>query len=235
LLAQTEISLITGTTDRVIHSSHPDGVDILALGAVVRAGWRFCFWDFLPVLEIGYASGDPDTNDDRVTAFSFDPDYKVGLVLYDSVLRGITAMAAQEAADPERIGEPLPGTDMLASSGKVTNTVYLNPTVTVKPLSQLTLMAGFLYAWSAVPFAQSYQTFKHGGVAANPYGLTGAGSDLGWELDLGIDWNQEVWGRLHLLAGFQAGWFSPGGAFERLDGSRPGMVSRIMGRAALVW
>ena len=35
-----------------------------------------------------------------------------------------------------------------------------------------------------------------------------------------------------LEAGLQAGWFFPGSAFERPDGSRPDPVSRILARAA---
>jgi hypothetical protein len=211
------------------------GVDLLAFGAVARAGWRFDFLGFLPLVEFGFASGDADPHDDTVTAFSFDPDYKVGLVLFDTVLRGVSAMAAAEAADPERIGQPLPGTDMLPTKGRVSGALYLNPTVQIQPLEQLTVLAGFLYAWSAVPFAQSYQTFKNGGVNTNLYGLQDPSRDLGYEIDVGLDWNQEIFGDLHLIAGVQAGWFFPGSAFDRPDGTRPDTIMRFLGRAMIAW
>lgn len=235
LYAAAEMAVITGSTDRVIHADRVDGLEVLSLGAVLRAGWRFELLKLFPMLEVGYASGDADPHDDTVTAFSFDPEYKVGLVLFDTVLRGITAMDAQESADPDRIGEPLQGTAMLPSRGRISGVSYFYPTVQARPLDQLTLTAGFLYAWSSVDFSQSYQTFKNGGVPTNSYGTPHAGRNLGWELDLGADWRQPVWSDLHLLAGIQAGWFFPGSAFERPDGSRPGALTRVLARAALAW
>jgi hypothetical protein len=235
LLLAAELAILTGSTDRVVQAERPGGVDISAFGAVLRAGWHFGMLDLLPVLEIGYASGDPDPHDGTVTSFSFDPDYKVGLVLFDTVLRGITAMSAAESADPDRVGLPLPGTDMLASKGRISGAIYINPTVRIRPLPQMTLLAGFLYAWSSAPFAQSYQTFANGGVSTNPYGLINPGRNLGCELDLGVDWKQPVFGDVDLLGGFQVGWFFPGSAFDYPDGSRPGIISRFIGRLALEW
>jgi hypothetical protein len=235
LVAATEVALLTGKTDRLIHADHLDGVDVLAFGAIARAGWRFGFMEFMPIVEFGFASGDADPHDDTVTAFSFDPDYKVGLVLFDTVLRGVSAMAAAEAADPERIGEPLPGTDMLPTKGRISGAMYINPTVQIQPLDQLTVMAGFLYAWSAVPFAQSYQTFKNGGVNTNLYGLQDPSRDLGYEVDVGLEWNQEIFGDLRVVAGVQAGWFFPGSAFDRPDGTRPDTIMRVLGRAMIAW
>jgi hypothetical protein len=235
LVAASELALIAGKTDRLIHADHLDGVDVLAFGAVARAGWRFDFLEFLPLVEFGFASGDTDPHDDLVTAFSFDPDYKVGLVLFDTVLRGVSAMAAAEAADPERIGQPLPGTDLLPSRGRVSGAMFINPTIQLKPLDQLTLMAGFLYAWSAVPFVQSYQTFKNGGVNTNLYGRQDPTRELGYEVDVGFDWDQEIFDDLHLIAGVQAGWFFPGSAFDRVDDTRPGTIARLLARAMITW
>jgi hypothetical protein len=235
LVAAVELAYVTGKTDRIITADRLGGLNISALGAVGRIGWHFGCIDLRSQLEVGFASGDPDPHDSTITAFSFDPDYKVGLVLFDTVMRGVSAMAAQEAADPERIGQALPGTDLLASRGRVSNAVYIYPNVSVKPLERLSLMAGFLWAFSVVEFSQSYQTFKNGGVLTNPYGLSGAGHDLGYELNLGAAWDQPVWGDFHLVGGLQAGWFFPGSAFERPDGSRPGIVARLQSLVAVTW
>lgn len=233
--AAAELIYLTGKTDRVITAEQLDGLNLSAFGAVARAGWRFDLWGLQPELELGYASGDPDPHDETITAFSFDPDYAVGLVLFDHVLRGVTAMAAQESADPDRVAVPLPGTDQLASRGRVSNAVYLYPSLRLRPLEQLSIVAAFLYAWSAVEFSQSYQTFRSGGVPTNPYGLSDAGRDLGFELDLGADWAQPLWRDLRLVVGVQAGWFFPGRAFERPDGTRPGIVARLVSRAKVAW
>lgn len=230
-----ELIYVAGKTDRVITADHLDGLNVSAFGAVARAGWQFAFWGLRSELEVGYASGDPDPHDSTVTSFSFDPDYKVGLVLFDSVMRGMTAMAAEQAADPNRVGQALPGTDQLASRGRVTNALYVFPQVRLQPIEQLHIMAAFLYAWSAVEFSQSYQTFDNGGVPTNAYGLANAGRKLGWEIDLGLDWDQPLFSNLHLVAGLQAGWFFPGSAFERPDGTRPGTVARLLSRVALTW
>ena len=234
-VAEAELAWIMGETDRVIHAEQTDGLNLGAFGGVGRMGWQFSRWRFKPLLEMGYASGDPDPHDGTITSFSFDPDYKVGLVLFDVVLRGVTAMAAEEAADPNRVGEPLPGVDLLASRGRVSNTVYLYPHLSLNPVKGLTLMAGLLWAWSATDFAQSYQTFANGGVPTNPYGITGLGRDLGVEVDLGLDWTQTLWRKMALRFGVQMGWFFPGKAFEQVNGTRPAVTGRMLAWAALVW
>jgi hypothetical protein len=231
----TEMTFITGKTDRIIQADRLEGLDVSTFGAVARAGWRFTSWGLLPQLELGYASGDANTDDNTVTAFSFDPDYKVGLVLFDVVMRQMSAMAAEESADPDRVGTPLPGTDMLATRGRVSGALYLHPTIRIKPIEQLTLLVGGLFAWSTVSFAQSYQTFNNGGVPTNAYGLSNAGRNLGMELDIGADWDQKIWNELNFVTGIQAGWFFPGSAFDRPDGTRPGIIARLQARAAIYW
>ena len=230
-----EVVLLIGSTDRVVQPEHPGGLDISALGAVLRAGWQFGWLQGRALLEFGYASGDGDPYDAVVTSFSFDPDYNVGLVLYDVLLRQLSARAAEQVADPERVGQPPSGTDQLPSSGQVSNTFYFYPTASIKPLRQMTLMAGLLLAFSSTPFAQAWRTFESGGVATNPYGKSEAGHYLGCEFDLGVDWNQPLWQQLSVSAGLQVGWFVPGSAFADAAGERPGVVSRFLGRLALNW
>jgi hypothetical protein len=235
IIAEGELALLAGSTNRVIQAEHTSGLEVSALGAVLRGGWQFGAWRLRPVLELGYASGDADPYDGVVTQFSFDPDFRVGLILYDVLLRQISAMAAQEAADPDRVGYPVSGTDQLPSAGQVANSIYLLLTLEYQPLEQLRLLAGALSAFSATAFYQTYQTFAHGGVPTNLYGRTEPGRHLGTEFDLAADWNQPLYGGLSLLAGVQFGWFLPGGAFDRPDGTRPGTVSRFLGRLGLAW
>jgi hypothetical protein len=52
---------------------------------------------------------------------------------------------------------------------------------------------------------------------------------------VGLDWDQEIFGDLRLVAGVQAGWFFPGSAFDRPDGTRPGTLTRVLGRAMIAW
>jgi hypothetical protein len=234
-LLAAEVALLVGHTTRLLQAERLEGVDVLASGGVARAGWRFVPWEIEPVLEVGYASGDSNLHDGRMTQFSFDPNLRVGLVLFDHVLRALSAMAAAEAADPDRVAEPLPGVDQLATGGRVSNAVYLFPTVRLRPLENLCLRLGLLGAWSAVDLGQAYQTFKNGGVPTNAYGKAHPGRELGWEVDMGLTFEQPFWERLRLVTSIEAGWFFPGAAFERPDGSRPETSARVLAWAALVW
>lgn len=232
LWAEAELAFLAGATDRV---EHVDGARISAFGAVARAGWEFSLLGLRPLLEAGFASGDPNPHDATVSAFAFDPDFKVGLVLFDTILRAVSAMDAEESADPALVGRPLPGASGLATGGRVTNAFYVHPTLRLKPLAPLTLLVGLLYARSAVELAQSYQTFRNGDIATNSFGRLRPGHELGFELDVGAEWDQALREELHLRLGAQAGWFFPGSALERPDGSRPGIVARLVVRAALTW
>ncbi len=234
-LAGAEMVYVVGATNRLITATAPDGVGISAFGAIARLGWVMETWNIRPLVEVGFASGDTNPHDDTVSSFSFDPDYKVGLVLFDTVIRSLSAMDAQQSADPQRVGIAISGTDQLATGGKVSNTFYVYPQISLCPIKPLTLMLAVLYARSVTEFSQVYQTFDHGGVPTNAYGKVSPGRELGWELDMGIDWAQALWNDLQLNAGVQAGWFMPGSAFDNADGSRPGIMARLLARIVLNW
>lgn len=230
-----EAALLAGVTDRVIRAERTGGSDILAFGGVLQAGYRFSWLGLHPRLEAGYASGDQTPYDTRVTRFSFDPSFRVGLVLFDWVMRELTALEAEQAADPERVGQPLPGTGELPSEGSLAGAVYLFPTVSIEPIERLRFLFGFLCAFSSAPFGQAYPTFQNGGVPTNSYGRASPGRLLGMELDLGAGYVQPLWRDLAARADVQAGWFFPGPAFERTDGSRPPPVARVLMRLSLSW
>ncbi len=230
-----EAALLVGRTSRIIQAERLDGLDVLASGGVARVGWRFATWALEPVLEVGYATGDANPHDGVVTQFTFDPNLRVGLVLFDQVLRGVSAMAAAEASDPDRVARPQPGVDQLATGGRVSNAIYLMPTLRLRPLERLELRLGLLGAWSAATPGQAYQTFENGGVPTNAYGKRHPGNELGWEVDLGLGFEQPLWERLRLVVALEAGWFFPGAAFERPDGGRPDSTARVLAWAALAW
>ncbi len=58
------------------------------------------YGDVVAQLEVGYASGDADPYDGTQRRFVFDPNHRVGLLLFDEVLRFQTARSATAAADP---------------------------------------------------------------------------------------------------------------------------------------
>src|SRR5690606_2329077 len=57
------------------------------LGAATTAGSGEARWgNFVAQLEWGWASGDADPNDGVTRRFRMDPNYNVGLILFDEVL-----------------------------------------------------------------------------------------------------------------------------------------------------
>ena len=95
-------------------------------------------------LEAGYASGDSNPFDDASTGFSFNRDFKVGLVLWDEVMLFQSQNGAARLADPNLVGRPPNGVDLLPTEGAVTNALYLKPTVRWRPalLDGKVLVAG---------------------------------------------------------------------------------------------
>ncbi len=51
------------------------------------------------LLDAGYASGDGNPFDDEVTSFTFDPDFNVGLVMFEEYLAGLTAALNERTAN----------------------------------------------------------------------------------------------------------------------------------------
>ncbi len=84
-----------------------DDIGIGGLGAALRLGAAFAatsdgkrFGRWVPALEWGYASGDDSPGRGRDTEFAFDPNHRIGLLLFDEVLRWKTARAAALLGDP---------------------------------------------------------------------------------------------------------------------------------------
>ncbi len=91
--------------------------------------------DIAVQLEVGYASGDANPYDTTEHRFTFDPNHKVGLVLFDEVMRWQTARASAAAQDPllQNGTRPTPGVNLLPSHGGVFGAEYLYPTIIVRP------------------------------------------------------------------------------------------------------
>jgi len=60
-------------------------------GAVVRGGWLTEKWD--AILELGHSSGDDDLGDLKFKQRALHPDYNVGLILFEEVVRERAARA----------------------------------------------------------------------------------------------------------------------------------------------
>ena len=95
-----------------------------------RASARTCGDASSPRSRPGYASGDANPYDGVEKRFVFDPNHKVGLLLFDEVMRWQTARASAAAQDCGLLNcqRPFPGANLLPSNGGVFGAEYLYPT-----------------------------------------------------------------------------------------------------------
>jgi hypothetical protein len=222
VFAEYEVAYRFGgkTASRALEGIVGDDVGIGGLGAALRLGAAFAatsngkrFGRWVPTLEWGYASGDDSPGRGNDTEFAFDPNHRVGLLLFDEVLRWKTARAAA------LLGDPPPGPTTIASQGAVRGATYVNPTLIVRPREELDLKLGVLLAQATEDVVDPSSLLVMG--ARNNYdgGLSSA-RDLGVEIDAGFEWRVSAYRSLNLEIGAQAGVFFPGHAFDSASGDR---------------
>lgn len=219
LSVEGEAAQIYGGTSHAPNLSALGTTRISQQGAALRLGAARRLLE--AELEGGYASGDANPFDDQATNFQMNRDYKVGLVLFDQVLMFQTQNAARRLSDPQLVGTPAPGLDLLPTEGAVTNALYLKPTLRWKPPiwnGSLRIVGSALFARAPQPVIDAYQTF----VASAPVNAFGhsAGRNYGVELDGALGYRGRLSGPLGFEAGVQFGYLFPGNAFTRADGSR---------------
>jgi hypothetical protein len=169
--------------------------------------------DVVTELEWGYASGDPDPIDGEQNRFTFDTNHNVGLILFDQVLGWKTARAATIAADGRIVGRAAPGLQLLPSQGGVFGATYLNPRVMLRPIKQVDVKLGFLWAQATADVVDPYQVGALG-TYANFDGGDPTSRDLGVEIDTGVDVRIPVLENVALELGVEGGVFLPGRAFD---------------------
>src|SRR6202034_3422125 len=110
-------------------------------------------------VEVGYASGDANPDDTTEKRFVFDPNHKVGLLLFDEIMRWQTARAANAAEDRKLSNalRPPPGTQLLPSNGGVFGAQYVYPTAIYRPRPWLDLKAGAVIAQTTADYVDPYR------------------------------------------------------------------------------
>jgi len=184
-------------------------------------GGKGFYGDLVAQVELGYASGDADPYDGTQKRFTFDGNHRIGLVLFDEVLRFQTARAATAARDPLLAnGErPTPGSDRLASNGGIFGATYVNPTFVYRPHPSLDLKAGMVLAQSTADVVDPYRTATSGSYV-NSRGGNPRAKDFGLELDAGVEWRKPLEYGMTLALGMQAGILFPGDALADAMGTR---------------
>jgi hypothetical protein len=192
--------------------------------------------DLVAQLEIGYASGDADPYDGTEKRFTFDPNHKVGLLLFDEVMRWQTARAATAAQDPllSNANRPTPGVDLLPSNGGVFGAQYIYPTAIVRPRPWLDLKAGAVVAQTTADYVDPYRVALQGAYV-NYQGGTPRKHDLGVELDAGAEARFAFDSGVRFNVGAQGGVLFPGGALEDVSGARMHAPWIAIGRLGMMF
>lgn len=209
--AEVEAAISFGETTYAEDPINPGPQSILAGGGVARLG--VSSGGFGLVLEAGYASGDSDHYDGERTAFTFDREYRVGLLMFRESLRKASAVSAFNVADPSFRASPPRGHEKIATAGALRGAIYVNPRVSYDVMEDLTLMAGYLHARSDGPYTDPFQSGLMGGASMGLQGVLQP-EDFGHELNLGLEYALKL-DALRLRFRGEFAWFVPGDIFER--------------------
>ncbi|TNF23626.1 MAG: hypothetical protein EP329_27000 [Deltaproteobacteria bacterium] len=209
-----EAATILGSSSLAQSATEPGAFDVKSSGGVLRFGVGAGVFEGL--LELGVASGDDNPFDEKIRDFSFDREYRVGLLMFREMMRTSTAITALNLADPTWQGTPPRGYEHLTTEGAVRGASYVNPRITVRPTRELALYAGFLYGASDGAYVDPFRSSLAGGAAVGPNGALEKDA-LGIEVDLGARYVKRF-ERLALVARAELGWFNPGGVFDRAAG-----------------
>ncbi len=208
-----EGAFVTGETDRIIAHNAREGLNVRAAGWVLRGDLEVG-----PArlrLETGYASGDDNPEDGESRRFGFDPDYQVGLILFDEVMARRSVRTTERIADPARANRAPKGIDSFVTDGRMTGATYLYPTLRVRPRPWLEASGGVLLAWSSAANLDPFTTFQAGGAPRDGFDRGAPGRYLGAEALGGIKLRTDEWLGLPFGVGMQAGVFVPDHPAER--------------------
>ena len=200
--------------------------EVLQLGGALRS--RVDLGGFGAALDLLYASGDQNLDDEGTNGFKADPNFDAGLLLFRHVLAAQSARGPVTASDPLLVGEPADDLDRLPTRGSVTNTIAIFPRGVVEPIEGLEVYGGPLFAFAEVPPVDPLNTRFAGGAPRNA--LDGEpGGYLGTELDAGVRYGRSISG-VRLDAGVEGGVLFPGSALAAAGGS----MDSVTGARALV-
>lgn len=229
-----EVAWVIGDTTFARNTTFTD-ISVQQLGWVARVGARYVPWQLGGDVEVGYASGDSNPNDEFLRNFTFDPDYNPSLILFDQLRAAETVAAAANASDPQRVGHPPSAIAYFPTGGGVTNAIYVRPTLRYA-WESLGVRAAFMWAMAEEDILDPYgSTARGGGTAVNFQGGPGSARDLGIEVDAGIDYTYQLEDWFSIHGSLQGGVLLPGQAFANAAGNLPGPIGMVFGRLEITW
>lgn len=214
-----EAALIVGKTTLGATPDIPEH-DVLQFGGILRTAVRARHGG--TVLDVLYASGDNNPDDNKQTAFRADPNLETGMLLFRQVLAAQTGRAFGTAGDPILVGTPSPGLERVPTRGAATNTLAIFPRFYVRPIDGLEVYGGPLLAFNVAPLYDPLNTRVAGGVVKNALGGS-SGNMLGLEMDLGVR-QRMLFGGTELTIGLEGGMLRTGNAFANAQGTPMGNI-----------
>jgi len=208
---------ITGSTEMFAFEGVPDRVDLNQFAWVLRSELDLPKIKLKTGLELGMASGDNSTQDGNSKTFRIDPNYKVGMILFEDVLNRLSARAHDHVQNPELLGTPPEGSELLPTNGSITNAIYINPTVHYTPIEGLNLSLGFLAAFAPADLVDAYVSAQNGGYNYNSFGKNNASGLMGMEVNAGLTYDIPLSELFELRVGGQYGYFLPGSALDAVE------------------
>lgn len=115
-------------------------VSVSAMGVMVRGGYQM---EKLAInAEFGVASGDGDTTDNKLKAFTFDRDHNVGLLLFEEPLPTLESAVVNDTNDGRT-------TEAAVTGEGVSNAIYFNPRISYRFFPALQAELGWVGAIQA--------------------------------------------------------------------------------------
>jgi len=177
--------------------------------------------------EVGYTSGDSNTEDDVQRRATFHPDHRIGLILFPELMAWQTARSATLAAAAELSARPSPGSGLLPTDGGVAGATYLFNWWDIRPVDFMNIRLGWLWARATSDVVDPYQQ-RAQSRSANYLGGDPRARDLGLELDAMVLFTKELPYDVSLQLGADGGVLFPGKAFD--DATGRGMDPILMAR-----
>lgn len=198
---------------------------VLQSGLAFEGEWRYSLLRFY--LQTGFASGDEDIAGGDLTFFIFNPDYNVGLIMFERALAYFTARSVKRILN---VSNEQKGIDAYSTEGGVMNAVYVFPQVELEILKEsLRFRIGWLFARGVRDFVDPYYTFFIKGGKESGFFGDEPSKDLGWEIDVRLRYDyKKIF--TFLLEG---GYFQPGEVFKGAETS-DAMYS-IEGRVIIIF
>lgn len=198
-----------------------------AMGTKGSGSKRWGNWGLM--LEAGYTSGDANIGDGVDRRFYANPSRRVGLILFDEVLRFRHERAAAALQDPRVAMRRSASGSSLPTAGGVSGATYLILQGQYRPYPNLDLRAAALVAQASADLVDPARLYINGRWANYDAGSP-SHRDLGLELDWASEFRLPLQHSMALAIGAEAGVLFPGRGLANENQTTIGVQRLIRGR-----